>query len=227
MSPGELEGQLRVVPSPFDAGSALTPLRLEARRALEEAGPALTALLTPHPETLADADPEFSNYLRDHLLPRILAPWTAVSDDEVFAVDLDGDGRDELVVVATWRDTFFFHDLRFVAILRPDARGRHRVMTFQRLRSIIDRYGLLDVDGDGTPEVVVWHRAQQGPLPWQVAVLSGAGGVVAWHHLASLEPIRHLPTVSGFELMITGPVPGIQDRYAWSHAGFQRIETSR
>lgn len=209
------------VPSPCDPESRLIPLRPAIRRAIGDVGPSLTALLVPPGDELERVDPEFRRYYDDVLLPRIREPWTALSDDEVLEVDLDVDGRAELVILGTWRDTFFLHSFRFVAILGQRAGGRYVVTYFQRFQLIFDQFAVHDFDGDGTPEVVLLLRDTRSCF---ATVLTRASRVWSSHTLQSDQTVRLLDGSPGVLFVAhAGRAPLL---YKWSRSGFQTAVSS-
>lgn len=212
------------VPAPCYAESALVPLRPAAERAVRDVSGALTSLLLISDHELRGAEAEFRDYYVSVLQPKALAPWMAVSDDEVLEVDFERDDRPEIIVLGTWRDTFYEHGLRFVAALEPGwGWGQpYRVANFQRLDMLIDGYAVLDLDGSGDPEVVL--RLHDGPH-CAARVVSLRNRAWSAHTLPSNPSIELVQEEARYVFVAHGPAG--QHRFTWTHVGFQPIQDGR
>lgn len=159
----------------------------ELDRALQQLGPALTGLLELPAPTLREADADFADYYRTELAPRLAAEGHGVANDDVLALNLDRDPEDELCVTARWKDTYFAHGLRFLAVFdRLD--DRWAMSWFQRLPAAgtIDDAWAADLDGDGRREIVIAWCVATGHPVFQLTVLSHTGESWGVHSLSSV-----------------------------------------
>lgn len=205
------------VAPPCDPEAALVPLRPSAEQAVRDVAGALTPLLLLSDRTLREVDPEFRDYYESVLRPRALEPWKALSDDETLEVDFDIDHRPVLLLLGTWRDTFYCHGLRFVAALEPAwRRGQpYSLATFQRLDMQIDGFAVLDLDGSCTSEVVL--RLHDGPH-CAVRVLSRLNRAWSVHTLPSMRPVEVIQ--EGNRGVFVAQSPDGPRRFTWSSLGF-------
>ncbi|MBK8978344.1 MAG: VCBS repeat-containing protein [Planctomycetes bacterium] len=112
-------------------------------------------------------------------------PWLAagVRPHELLAIDLEGDGRDDLIVVSGSRDTIHLFRRAFDST-RTTTDGIVDPRTFlQSAEAVIPagtplRVRLVDVDSDGIPDVVlhVQHRTTRDLHRVALFVLNGIGG---------------------------------------------------
>lgn len=212
------------VPSPEYPAPPPRSLSTEHERAVRDVAPALTALLGLDAAEFAQLDPEFLDYYTRHLQPRIDRPWTLLAPEDVFDIDFDRDGVNELVLVGTWRDAFFVHDLWFVAVLEQTPQRRFRVVVFERTSAPIAALGKLDLDGDTVPEVVVLTQlgiARNG-APSHAIVVSGSRA--GWR-LASLpggDSIDVVDTDGTWTFVSTrvGDAEPVRKAFRWTQGGF-------
>lgn len=210
------------VAAPCDEESALVPLRPDAEQAVRDVAGALTQLLLLSDRTLREVDPEFRDYYESDLRPRALEPWTAVSDEETLEVDFDLDERREIVVLGTWRDTFYNHGLRFVATLEPAWRlsepYSYSLTTFQRVDMIVDGFAVADLDGTRTPEIVL--RLHDGPR-CAARVISRFNRVWSVHTLPSMRQVDVVQ--EGSRCVFVTQQSDVPRRFTWSPTGFSPL----
>lgn len=223
--------ELRPVPDPSDPSSALVPLDLPAERTVRELASALRGLLAFDERSLVGADVEFAEYARRVLLPRVEAPWLALHADEVFDLEPSG-GRSCLpaatAIVGTWRDTFYFHDLRFVAVATRDHVDRRpRAALLVRLSGLVDSFGAHDLDGDGREEVVVVERGLGSSPTWRLRVFGTCGAAWSSHVLASEVPPAILASGARTSARARVVQDGRARGYTWSASGFAPASPDR
>lgn len=114
------------------------------------------------------------DYQRD-CAPRLSSPRSYVRGGDCTWVDLDGDEGVELVVAcdSVW-ETFWLHDLAFVAVVHPTTRALRfwRLPVGARVRWTHS----LDMDGDGAMEVVMAVEVMGGRAALTNLVVVSRGG---------------------------------------------------
>jgi hypothetical protein len=179
---GQHEQEERARPRPSD---------IDLRAALSDIGPALAAQLAIPPESLAQCEAEFASYYHDELQPRLQGERRGVAAEDVVAANLDMDDELEMGVAAAWPKTFFFHGLRFIAVLDKDPCDVWSTRLFTRLPSggIIDDRWVMDLDGNGTLEFVIsWVLIGKGPT-YEFMVVSRHNETWSVHQLSSAYPV--------------------------------------
>lgn len=184
-----LGDQLIGVESPVCPPRARRPLRSIAARALHDVAADLRALIQPVEGELVGADADYAHYYQSELASRLIAADLGLDDRDVF--DLGPEEGDCLVLVGTWRDTIYCHDLWFVAGLERSPAGRYQVVMFRLLRAPVDGLRAVDMDRDGRPEIVLrtlLGMPGNGPA-WHVHVVSRGRDGWSCSDLASREQL--------------------------------------
>lgn len=190
----------------------------DLRAALSDIGPVVVAQLSIPARSLAQCEPEFARYYEDELQPRLQGERHGVTDQDVVAASLDGDGELEIGVAAAWPETFFFHGLRFIAVLDRDGHDVWSARLFSRLPSggVIDDRWVMDLDGSGSLEfIITWVLIGKGPT-YELMVVSRHDQTWSIHQLSSSYPVTVVQDPSGED-----PVALIAWRPAdapWTHA---------
>lgn len=145
---------------------------------LESVATELCAQLSISEEELDGGKPDFAADYRRECAPRLSRPQEFVTADDCTWVDLDGDMARELVVVcdSVWQ-TFWLHDIAFVAVIHPATRSLQlwRLPHGGRVRSI----QALDFDGDGASEVAISVDVMGGRAPVSALMVVSRHGVVS------------------------------------------------
>lgn len=212
-----LEDRLIRVESPAWPPRPRRPLRPVAARALHDVADDLRALLRPTAAELAGADEEYARYHETELTPRLLAADLAIDDRDVF--DLGEEG--ELIVVGTWRDTIYCHDLWFVAGVERSSAGSYQVVMFKKLRAPVDGLHTVDLDRDGRPEVVLrtlLGMPNNGPA-WHALVVSRGRGGWTCSDLASRDQLLLLERADRWVLAS----PDAGRTWGWRSEGFMTV----
>ncbi len=214
-----LEDQLVEVDAPACPPRARTPLRTVAARAVRDVESDLRALIQPSEDELDGADEDYARYFRSELAPRLLGSDLAIDDRDVF--DVGPEVGERLVVVGTWRDTIYCHDLWFVAGLERSTRGCYQIVMFKKLRAPVNGMRAMDLDHDGRSEVVLRTLLGvpgNGPA-WHVHVVSRGRDGWTCSDLASRDQI-----VVGQIGHWTFSSPGAGQTWGWHSEGFETLE---
>lgn len=215
-----LEDQLLDVGSPVSPPRARRPLRPIAARALHDVVSDLRALVQPADGELVGADEDYARYYHSELAPRLLGEDLGLDDRDVF--DLGPEEGERLVLVGTWRDTVYCHDLWFVAGLERSPVGRYQVVMFRKLRASVDGMGAVDLDRDGRSEVVLrtlFGVPGNGPA-WHTHVVSRGRDGWTCSDLASRD--RALLVDERGRWCFATPNRG--QSWGWRSEGFETLE---
>lgn len=192
----------------------------------------LVPILSIPESRLLEADPEFADYYRTELAPRLNSSNFGVAHEDTLLVDLDDDPEPELCVAAAWRNSSFLHDLRFVAVLDRHRSGTWSIASFQKLLGGIEDAFVVDLDRDGDSEFVVsWYFPSGHPV-FELLVVSNGGETLATHVVrSSYRPVTLLAADAwGPPMIVTwgdgpsgyaGAVDG--ELLRWSMRGFSNV----
>lgn len=158
------------------------PQSVHVSSLLQQVSAELGARLAITDDELASAKPEFvADYRRD-FLPRLSRIWQFIDESDCFPADLDGDGAHELVVVCDrlW-ETYWIHDLAFVAVISAADSGQRGVQQFWRLPrgGSVSRTQVIDLDLDGRAEVALWIDVTGGRAPFSLFVALSRRGTTS------------------------------------------------
>jgi len=148
----------------------------EADPLREVATDILTRLLPAKEPAVPDAQQEYCEDWRREIRPRLERFWEQIPKEDRLWLDLDRDGTPECIAIA--RDvakTSWYHDFRFIAVLRRDSKRRWAVAGFSRLgeNEHVDEVVTGDFNGDAMPEVAV-RATTIGGWTWTRLIIVGA-----------------------------------------------------